>query len=145
LTTPEDFFGGAWKGDGRVCGITGKVLRRFEVVFEGAWSEPHRAFHTDETVTYADGRKLSRHWVVHTDETGAMSGADNLAGRMRVTTRGAGFRIVYDRPQGISRTPAVSSIVLEFQPSGTRLSGLGVTRVLGLPVRRTVLQLERVR
>ena len=143
--TPDRFFGGRWKGEGQVRGLSGRVLRRFVVSFDGAWSESNRAFHVDERIAYADGRSLDRHWVVHTDETGALVGSDDRAGRMRVDSQFGGFRIRYDRPRGIGRSPGVASISLEIRDGGAgRIEGFGVTRVLGLPVAWTSVQFEAV-
>lgn len=97
--TPAQFFEGRIAGFGVVLGLTGKVLRRFEVVMEGAWAEEHRALHLDETYTYLEGKgEFRRHWAIHFDEEGYILGNDAIeAARMRGRTRGPDFRIRFDR------------------------------------------------
>jgi hypothetical protein len=140
---PDKFFGGRWIGQGEVCALGGRVLRRFGVSFVGTWSEPDRAFHLDESVAYADGRVLERRWVVHTDDAGVLTGFDNMGGRMRVKAQTDKLILRYDRPSGIGPTPGVRSLRLEIsQPRPSQLVGRGVSRILGLPVARTSLALE---
>lgn len=142
----EQFFGGRWRGDGEVASLFGRVLRRFDVSFDGTWSEEHRAFHVDESVHYEDGRAMERRWVIHTDGEGMLVGFDAMqASRMRVRPRGDGFRIVFDRPVVLVRSAAPRAAVLDIRISSPgRLRGEGWSGRFGVPLARTRLELVDV-
>lgn len=140
----ETFLSARWEGAGCIRGPTGRVVRRFTTVLVGAWSEPHDAFHLDETVAYVDGRSAARHWGVSYDGLGRWTGADDVGGRISLREHEDG-RIVlrFDRSKAV-RAFSNRTLRLVLRPrGGDVLEGRGVTRVLGLPLARTELTYVR--
>jgi len=138
-------FQGRLAGEGEVRGLTGRVLRSMSVVYAGVWSEPHRALHLDEEIVYADGTRLVRHWAVHGDDDGFLSGVEaTQGGRLRGREVDGDLQLVFDRPlrPGASLTvPKVRLRFTEVEPGVVEVRGH--TAILGAPVRRMTLRLSR--
>ena len=131
----EDFFAGRLTGFGVVRGLTGKVLRRFNVKYVGEWSHEHRALHLDETYTYESGTTFQRSWAIHTDEEGFILGHDALqAARMRGRQRGRDFRIVFDRPRRPGGPMEPPQIIDFIEISATKAMLIGRVSLFGLPI-----------
>lgn len=138
------FFLGRLDGAGEVRGLGGRVLRRFQVSFEGVWSDEHRALHLDETVAYSDGRTMSRRWALTPDGRGGLEGYDAVQGaRVRARPARDGLKVKFDRPRYASAiAPAAVTLSFVERPGGQiRLSGWA--SFLGVPVSRTEAALTR--
>ncbi len=132
-------------GDGVVTGCTGKVLRSFSVEFYGLWSMDDDILHLDETVRYADGREIQRHWTVRFDGKGRFHGYDaNRVSRLRAHIVGDKVRMVYDRPLGGGAEIAAPRVVMDLSQTddgGVCLNGR--VGMLGLVFQRTRAKLRK--
>ena len=126
-------------------GLAGGVMRRFQLAFEGVWSEEHQALHLDESVTYEDGRSVDRRWVLTPEAGGALIGYDAVqSARVRARATREGFRVKFDRP-AYGRAIGPASVRLDFVeigPGEVRMSGWA--SFLGLPLSRTDARLKRL-
>ena len=146
--TPETFLSGHLKGFGCVQGLTGRVLRRYHVTIDGAWSEAHRALHMDESWYYVgqEDQVFQRQWVMHTDEHGVIIGHDAVQGaRFRGRQRSpTAIQVIYDRPVRLGGRSTPKQIVrfVEISPSQTMMVGRLVR--FGLPLATTHTALTRL-
>ncbi len=141
----KSYFVGHMAGEGRVLGLTGRVLRVFTLDFFGEWSIGHDALHLDETVVYADGRQVRRHWALQFDGQGGLSGYDShQAARLRGRPGPGCARLVFDRPIGLTPEIAAPRVVLDLtEVSQGALDVKGRTDLMGLPLQRTQAVLRR--
>jgi hypothetical protein len=115
VLTPETFFQGRLTGWGLVQSPFGRMLRRFTIEMQGAWSEEHRALHLDETYHYIEGRSHQRQWAIHTDDLGHILGHDALEmARLRGRQMGEDFEIVFDRLRRSGASPIQPVQVVRF-------------------------------
>lgn len=141
----EDFFTGRLSGFGVVTGLSGKVLRRFDVHTIGEWSEEHRALHLDETYTYVGGETLVRNWAIHTDEEGFVIGVDaSQAARLRGRSRGRDFRLIFDRPRRPGGPLELSQVVDFIEVGPGQAVMLGKVKLAGLTLATTHSFLKRL-
>ena len=141
----EQFFTGRLSGFGVVTGLSGKVLRRFDVQLNGEWSEEHRALHLDETYTYLGGETLTRNWAIHTDEEGFVLGIDaNQAARLRGRARGMDFRLIFDRPKRPGGPLELSQVVDFFDVGQGQAVMKGRVTLFGLTLATTQSFVKRV-
>jgi len=145
--TPEEFLSGRLTGFGCVQGLSGRVLRRYTVELNGAWSDEHRALHLDETYTYVgrENEVFRRSWVVHTDEQGFVVAHDaHQAARFRGRMVGPDLRVIFDRPVQPGGRMEPRQIVRFVEISPTQVMMVGRVVFLGLPLATTHTALTKV-
>ena len=144
--TPETFFQGRLAGWGVVRDRFGRVLRRFTIDMDGAWSDEHRALHLDETYSYVGGESHQRRWAIHTDEEGHILGHDALeVARMRGRQLGSDFQIVFDRMRQPGAKPIQPVQIVHFiEVSPDEAMMVGQIKLLGVTIATVHAALARI-
>lgn len=127
---PEVFFAGETHGWGVLQTRGGRPSRRFEVVGKGE-TTPDGAFHLRQTVTWGDGERTTREWVMHRDgATGYRATLTDARGPVTGSVRGNVFRLSYRLAD-----PDVRMVQYLYLQQGARsVLNTGTVTALGIPV-----------
>ena len=133
---PEVFFLGRTEGAGVVRDSLGRVMRRCEVVTEGAAHDAYDAIHFDETFTYDDGEVDIWRWAMTRGADDQYVAAEATAGSRIVGRRiGDDYALSFQRDVGRAKGLAAPRFFTRFTLLGPDLALKSVKiTMLGLPV-----------
>jgi hypothetical protein len=137
---PEVFFAGKTHGWGVLQTRGGHPSRRFEVDGAGE-TAADGAFHLRQTVTWGDGARTVREWVMRRDDAkGYHATLTDARGPVVGSVRGNVFRLSYRLAD-----PDVRMVqYLYLQPGGQSVLNTGTVTALGIPVAHLSEEITRV-
>ena len=137
---PEAFFAGKTQGWGVLQTRGGRPSRQFEVAGEGETDVQGR-FHLHQTVTWNDGSRTTREWVMtRQGADGYRATLTDAKGPVTADVRGNVFHLRYR----LADPAVVMEQYLYLQPDGVTVLSTGTVTALGVPVAHLSEQIVRV-
>ncbi|MFZ4688665.1 MAG: DUF3833 family protein [Polymorphobacter sp.] len=137
---PEEFFAGKTHGWGVLQTRGGRPSQRFEVTGEGETDAQGR-FHLRQTVTWGDGRRTNREWVMTADgANGYRATLTDAKGPVTAQVRGNVFHLRYR----LADPAVMMEQYLYLQADGRTVLNTGTVTAMGMPVAHLSEQIVRV-
>lgn len=137
---PEVFFAGETHGWGVLQTPGGRPSQRFEVVGHGE-NDAQGRFHLRQTVSWGDGRRVMREWVMTADgKNGYRATLSDAKGPVRAEVRGNVFHLRYR----LADPAVMMEQYLYLQADGRSVLNTGTVTAMGVPVAHLSEQIVRV-